>query len=418
MAVVGVCSSLLAACGGGDEGGPITITFYNQPDSSGSVQQNADMCTKESGGRYKVEYVKLPTAADQQRLQLVRRMAARDSSVDLMGLDVTWSAEFAEAGWAVPWTGENEQQVKEDTLAGPLETATWNDQLVAVPYNSNTQLLWYRKDLVPDPPKTWDEMIDMAEDLAKQDKSHYIEEQGAQYEGSVVWFNSLVASAGGSILNDDSTAVSLGEPALKALETMKRLATSVAADPGLPTMQEDQARLAMESGNAAFEINWPFVWPSMQANTPVVDDVKLAENFAYAPFPSLIEGQPGKSTIGGINIAVSPYSKHRDLAFEAALCLRSKENQEIAASVGGYPPTIESLYTDPPDAFAKTYPMYTEIYKQLQDAAVRPLTPAYQNVSIAISHLVSPASGIDPPNTLDELDSQIADALESKGLVP
>lgn len=413
MAVVGVCASLLAACGGDDEGGPITITFYNQPDSSGSVQQNADLCTKQSGGRYQVQYVKLPTAADQQRLQLVRRMAARDSSVDLMGLDVTWSAEFAEAGWAVPWTGENRQQVEADTLAGPLETATWNDQLVAVPYNSNTQLLWYRKDLVPNPPKTWDEMIDMAEDLANQGEPHYIEEQGAQYEGSVVWFNSLVASAGGSILNEDSTEVSLGDPALKALETMHRMATSAAADPGLPTAQEDQGRLAMESGNAAFEINWPFVWPSMQTNKP-----DFYKDFAYAPFPSLIEGQPGKSTIGGINIAVSPYSDHEDLAFEAALCLRNKENQEIAASVGGYPPTVESLYTDPPDAFAETYPMYPEIYKQLQDAAVRPLTPAYQNVSIAISHLVSPANGIDPPDTLDELESQIADALESKGLVP
>src|SRR5215467_4843088 len=91
-AVLGLLTSVLAACGGGNSKGPVAISFYNQPGSATATQANADACTKSSGGKYKINYVKLPTAADQQRLQLVRRMAARDSSVDLMGLDVTWEA--------------------------------------------------------------------------------------------------------------------------------------------------------------------------------------------------------------------------------------------------------------------------------------------------------------------------------------
>src|SRR5205807_7176792 len=136
----------------------------------------------------------------------------------------------------------------------------------AVPYNTNTQLLWYRSDLVPNPPKTWDEMISDAEQLAKQGKPHLVEIQGAQYEGVTVWFNSLVASAGGSILNASGTAPSLGPPALKALQIMSKLAHSPAADPSLGVQQEDQNRLAMEGGTAAFELNYPFVYPSMQAD--------------------------------------------------------------------------------------------------------------------------------------------------------
>ena len=81
-----------------------------------------------------------------------------------------------------------------------------------MPYNSNTQLLWYRSDLVQDPPKTWAEMIADAEKLAKQGKPHLIEIQGAQYEGGTVWFNTMVASAGGSMLNPDATKVTLGAP--------------------------------------------------------------------------------------------------------------------------------------------------------------------------------------------------------------
>ena len=79
-----------------------------------------------------------------------------------------------------------------------------------MPDNSNTQLLWYRSDLVPKPPTTWAEMIADAEQLAKEGKPHYIEIQGAQYEGVTVWFNTMVASAGGTVLNPDATKVDAG----------------------------------------------------------------------------------------------------------------------------------------------------------------------------------------------------------------
>src|SRR5207248_5445835 len=122
--------------------------------------------------------------------------------------------------WILPWTGTYKQQAIRGTLAGPLKTATWHGKLVAVPYNSNTQLLWYRSDLVKTPPKTWDQMISDAEALAKQGKPHLIEIQGAQYEGTTVWFNTMVASAGGSILTPNSQQASLGPPAVTALKTM------------------------------------------------------------------------------------------------------------------------------------------------------------------------------------------------------
>ena len=119
-------------------------------------------------------------------------------------MDVDWTAEFATAKWILPWTGANAAAVSQGVLPGPLQTATWKGKLYAAPINSNTQLLWYRKDLVPNPPKTWTQMIDDAIALAKQGKPHYIEEQGAKYEGLTVWFNSLVDSAAGGILTKDN----------------------------------------------------------------------------------------------------------------------------------------------------------------------------------------------------------------------
>src|ERR1019366_6813988 len=118
-------------------------------------------------------------------------------------------------------------------------TATWQGKLYAGPINSNTELLWYRKDLVPNPPKTWDQMIDDAIALAKQGKPHYIEEQGAQYEGLTVWFNSLVDSAGGQIVTSKNKVV-VDQTTKTAASIMHRLATSPPAVPRSNPAMGDQ----------------------------------------------------------------------------------------------------------------------------------------------------------------------------------
>jgi multiple sugar transport system substrate-binding protein len=153
------------------------------------------------------------------------------------------------------------------------------------------------------------------------------------------------------------------------------------------------------------------VYPAMKADNPA-----MFKNFKWALYPEVIPGVPAKVTIGGIDLAVSSYSAHKALAFQAALCLRDKQNQLINATVGGVPPTIASLYSDP--KMFPAYPFHADILYALQHASVRPKTPVYQVVSIDISHLVSPPSGINPTGTVQKMTNQINDALQSKGLVP
>jgi multiple sugar transport system substrate-binding protein len=409
---IALAGGALSACASASAGtGPVTLNFYLYPDNSGATVDAINNCDAQSHGAYTISYQDLPQASDGQRQQLVRRLAAHDPTMDILGLDVTWEPEFAQAGWIVPWTGADKAQAEAGTLAPALQTATWKGQLVAVPDNSNTQLLWYRSDLVPTPPTTWAQMIADAEQLAKEGKPHYIEIQGAQYEGATVWLNTMIASAGGSILNASASAPSLGAPAIKALTIMKELADSVAADPSMSVQMENQNRLAMEAGTAAFELNYPFVYPGMKLDNPT-----LFKSFKWAPYPEVTAGVPAKVTIGGIDLAVSAYSQHKALAFQAALCLRDQQNQIIGANVGGVPPTLTALYSNP--ALFADYPFHADILSALENASVRPQTPLYQVVSIDLSHLISPAKGISPAGTEQSMVSQINNALQSKGLVP
>ncbi len=77
----------LAACGSSSAGtsGPVALNFYNFPDPSGAVQSAVNNCSAQSHGKYTISYNKLQNAADQQRLQMARRLAAHDSSMDILG---------------------------------------------------------------------------------------------------------------------------------------------------------------------------------------------------------------------------------------------------------------------------------------------------------------------------------------------
>ena len=106
-------------------------------------------------------------------------------------------------------SGQAESDATADTLPGPLETAKWQDKLYAAPITTNTQLLWYRADLMDEPPTTWDGMVAEATRLHAEGKPSWIAVQAKQYEGLVVWFNTLLESAGGQVLSDDGKTVTL-----------------------------------------------------------------------------------------------------------------------------------------------------------------------------------------------------------------
>jgi multiple sugar transport system substrate-binding protein len=401
-------AGLLAACGSSGKG-PATLSWYVFPEPSGSFIKAAADCTQSSHGAYRIAIQNLPTTSDGQRTQLVRRLAAGDSSIDIVAMDVDWTAEFAGAKWVLPWTGALAQQVSRGVLAGPLRTATWNGRLYAAPLNSNTQLLWYRKDLVPTPPTTWSQMIADARRLAAQGKPHLIEEQGAQYEGLTVWFNSLVNSAGGQILTPNGQ-MAVGPSSETAAAIMHKLATSPAADPSLNNSQEDQARLAFESGAAAFEINYPYVWAAAQTDVP-----KIAKVMGYAAFPGVTPGRPAKVTIGGYNLGVSSHSPHPQQAFQAVACLVGAANQQRDAIKGGLAPVLASLYDSP--ALAQTYPFHALIKTQLENYGIRPQTPAYSDVTLAIQKKLSPPASINPPSVVSSLRGEIKAALGSGALL-
>jgi trehalose/maltose transport system substrate-binding protein len=398
----------LSACSSGPQG--IVINLYGGASETGFDKIIA-ACNDKAAGRYTIVGNLLPSDADGQRDQFVRRLAARDAGMDILGMDVTWTAEFAEAGWIRELTPEQKAAANADTLQPPINSATWEDKQYGIAKHTNVQLLWYRKSLVPTPPTTFDEMMSMSEQLKAQGKPYEIGFTAAQYEGYVVNINNLITAYGGTIVNDDSTAPTIDDKTVQALTLLQKLASSGLTSSSLSNAQEPEVFADLQAERSAFSLNWPYVLSAMrEANPDLVNDL------GFAPYPTVSKGDTPRVTLGGMNYAISTYSAHPDEAFDAAMCMRNPENQLMAAIDAGTAPVLRPVFDQP--TFQESYPMYKEMLIELENAVPRPPSPVYQNISTVLSTTLSPPAAINPQASAEELRSAIQDAIDGKGILP
>ncbi len=92
-------------------------------------------------------------------------------------------------------------------------------------------------------------MIARSKELKAQGKPYSIVFTGAQYEGLVVFYNTLVNSMGGHILSEDGKSVVLDEGAVQALALLKEVTSSGITDPSLTNSKEDDVRQAFQRGD-------------------------------------------------------------------------------------------------------------------------------------------------------------------------
>jgi multiple sugar transport system substrate-binding protein len=417
-----VVTGTLAACGGGgNSSGTPTLTWYINPDSGGQAKIAA-ACSDASDGAYKLETSQLPRNSDAQREQLVRRLAAGDTSIDLMSLDVPFAPELAQAGFLAPVPEDVASRVSEGVFPGPLETATWNGKLVAVPFWANTQLLWYRKSVAEaagldmTKPVTWEQVT-----KAAQDQKKLVGAQGRRAESLTVWLNALIESAGGHIIadnNNDPEKVKLGldtSEGKRAAEVMHDVATSGVVGPAFSTSSEDTNATDFEGPDAGFMVNWPYVYAQAQTKVKAGTlDKSVPADYGWALYPRVDADTPSAPPLGGINLGVSAYSRYKDLAYQATECITSDKNQAEYMVTNGNPASSAAVYDDP--EVQKAYPMSDTIRESLNAAAPRPLTAYYSEVTGGIQRTYHPPSGVDS-QTGQQADDLISAVLRGDQLL-
>lgn len=390
----------LAGCGAGPVGPP-TLNWYINPDDGGQAEIAA-RCTAASGGAYRIEVSTLPNDASEQRQQLVRRLAANDSSIDIMSIDPPYIPEFAEAGFLAPMPADVAGRSTAGVVNSAVEGSTWRGRLVTVPFWANTQLFWYRKSMVagsgldPTKPVTWDQLVSVA-----QRKGKNLAAQGDRGESLTVWFNALVESGGGKIVTnpspDDPKAVGLGldsPAARKSAEIMNSVAG--VAGPGFSTSDEEVNANAYQDDSAMFTVLWPSsLWGKVKSSVEEGSaPASLLADTGWGEYPRTDASRPSAPPYGGVNLGVGRFSPNPDLAYRATECITSPANQAYYFVSNGNPAVKESVYSDP--EVLKEFPMAPLIRQSLDQAAPRPATAYYAEISESIQRNYHPPGAIAP----------------------
>ncbi|WP_457050840.1 extracellular solute-binding protein [Geodermatophilus sp. SYSU D01036] len=415
-------ASTLAACGGSDDDGVPSLAWYTNPDSGGQAEI-ARRCTGAADGAYEIRTARLPRDANAQREQLVRRLAAEDDAIDLMSLDPPYIPEFAQAGFLADIPDDVEERVTDGVVESAVEGSTWDGAVVAVPFWANTQLLWYRKSVAEaagldmSRPVTWDQVVDAAQRTGTD-----IGAQGARAESLTVWLNALVESAGGSIITqhaDDPGGIELGlssDAAVRAAEVMKTVATSGVAGAAFSNETEDASASAFEGPNGGFMVNWPFVWPrALSAVDAGRLDPSVPADYGWTLYPRVNADDPARPPYGGINLGVSAFSRHPELALAAAECIVSDQNQAYYFITNGNPASSIAVYDDP--EVIEAFPQAPLIRESLRQAAPRPQTAYYNEVSYGIQRTYHPPEAIVPGVTGEQAAALIQAVLAGEQLL-
>jgi multiple sugar transport system substrate-binding protein len=415
-------TGVLAACGD-EESGPPTLTWYINPDNGGQAELAAK-CTEESDGAYQIDTEILPNSATSQREQLVRRLAANDESIDLMSIDPPFIPEFAEANFLLDIPDERVEEFTDGVVESAVTSATWKDELVGIPFWANTQLLWFRTSVAEeagiDPTTgevTWDDVIQAAADTGTT-----IGVQANRYEGYTVWINAVTEGAGVSVIENPEAPVEEVELGLQesgaeeGAAVIADLMAAGVAGPAVSTAMEEEARALFQGDSGGFMVNWPYIWQAANGEVEAgLLDASVVEDISWAIYPRTVQGEEAAPPFGGITLGIGAFTRYPDEALEAAACITTPESMTEYMLFSGNPSAAEESYSDP--EVVEAFPMAPVILESLQQAAPRPQTPFYNEVSESLQRTYHPPESVQPDATPEEAADLIEGVLNKEVLL-
>ncbi len=379
--------SLLEACGGnsnstgGNGGSTTSLVWLSEQDTTGTYAALVNEFNQSVGKQKGIHVTSQQVASTDDLLaRYTNMLRARSASVDVMSIDIVFPAQFAASQWTTPITDTQwPTSDRANYLPGPIQGCTYQGKLWAAPLRTDLGVLYYRKDLVSTPPKTWDDLVNSAKSASPKSTKYGYVWQGAQYEGLVCNFVEVLYGYNGSILDaNDSTKVTVNSPEAKqALTEMVSWVGSI-SPLAVTTYQEEPSRTVWQNGDATFMRNWPYAYAL--GNDP--KQSKVADKFDITSLPYGGSGTVGHSTIGGWNLATNAYSKNADASWEFIKFMLQPEAQKKLAINASLTGSLQSIYTDS-DVLAKQ-PLFSKLGPILKNALPRPVSPQYSDVSDAI----------------------------------
>ncbi|WP_295893326.1 maltose/maltodextrin ABC transporter substrate-binding protein MalE [uncultured Vibrio sp.] len=209
---------------------------------------------------------------------------------------------YAQSGLLAEITPSKE--IKEGIVDFAWDAVKYDGKVIGYPVAIESLSLIYNKDLVPNPPKTWEEVEALNTQLAKDGKSAIMWNLKEPY---FTW--PLMAADGGYAFKYGAAGYDVKDAGI-AVDGVKDSMNFVKGlvDKGVisPDMDYSVSESAFNQGKTAMTINGPWAWGNIETS---------GINYGVTTLPKF-NGQSSKPFVGVLTAGISTASPNKDLAVE------------------------------------------------------------------------------------------------------
>ena len=263
----------------------------------------------------------------------------------------------------------------------------------SLPFTTDVRVLYYRKDLVPTPPATWDELISIARPLA--DRGRVVLFPGGRSEGAVATTLWPQYWAQGLELFDESGEPTFGGGAgytamRNALGVVERCVAEGITPSRVATFgREDDQNSDVVAGRVAMFVGGSWQASALNNALPAKD---FFDTWAVAPIPS-ISGDRHVTTAGGwvwAAFSENPYEVESGIDWVIRAYV-GDDGMAAWCTAGGYLPPRQSVYANPAykqNPFTPTFRDHLATYSRTRPGA-RKYLDVSNSLQIALSSVAS-----------------------------
>ncbi|MGG1519048.1 sugar ABC transporter substrate-binding protein [Paenibacillus oryzisoli] len=323
------------------------------------------------------------------------QLLAGSNTFDIVFVPNTSIAQFASAKAIAPLDGYISSEQSSDPegfdLDDFLTVYRYKGSIYALPTDISTHFLYYRSDLIPNPPDTWEEVYEIAKKFSQfgNPKSPTIwglAMPGVVPEERTKIFASLLWSFGGNFLEEDSGKVLLdSEASVRAGDYLQRLVRDKIVPDKLLSWDFVRTRDALLSGEVAMAAPyWNSAYPTIKLNAgPYAGFIRIALLPGRKDSDGTVQRVPFQH---GWTLAINANSDNKEAAWKFLAYATGKRGGMIYADAGGVP-ARRSLLGDP--AFREKRPDFSLILETMKMAENEPSVTYYPAMVDAVERALA-----------------------------
>ena len=271
----------------------------------------------------------IPAGWDEANSKLVSLIQANEAP-DVIITGSRSLRQFAEMGAIEKLDTYMTDSFKEERVENVLNTANINGSQYGIPLAFSSRALYYRKDLIKTPPKTWDELLSTAEEVTKNNPEIYGFAIPSDITSGTDELFNFIYQNGGSATDDDGNIKLATKENIDTLEFLKQFNDKKIIPDPVATSRSDQAKM-FQNGNLAMFISGPW-------DKETLDSSADTAPYAVTLLPA---GTQMAETLVTDSFSISSQSENKELAWKLIEYMGQFEYQNAYDDAIGFFPILK-----------------------------------------------------------------------------